>query len=139
MEKRIQALEIHNPGRWWWKAFIILSFDHNVKGKTYEEIKERFLDIGTEEGEYDERELTNIKVLGVEDFYYHEFRTSFIDPNSKTLTDSEKEFIRSMFPRFCEHFGIYKTGFVVSLEIYDAPYTETIKRIKDEIIHSDPE
>lgn len=139
MAERIQVLEVHNAGRWWWKAFVVLSFNHNIKGKTYEEIKKRFLDIGTEEGEYDERELTNIKVLSVMDFYYDEFTTSFINPNSKELTTKEKKFIDSMFSKFCEHLGIFKTGFVIAVELYDSSYVETIKRIKDEIIYSDPE
>ena len=137
MAERIQVLEIQRPGRWWWRSHIILSFDHNLKGKTYEEIKQRFKEIGIEEGEKDDKELTIVEVRSAKDFYYDEFSNSFIA--FIDLSTEEKEFIDSMFSRFCDNLGIYKTGFVITLKVFDVFYPNTIKRIKDEIVHSDPE
>lgn len=139
MAERIQVLEIQRPGRWWWRSHIILSFDHNLKGKTYEGIKQRFKEISIEEGEKDDKKLTIVEVRSAKDFYYDEFSNSFIDPNDERLSTEEKKFIDSMFSRFCDNLGIYKTGFVITLEVFDASYPNTIKRIKDEIVHSDPE
>ena len=103
---------------------------------TYEEVKQRVIDLSIELGEYDRYSDTN--VMGVRDFYNYELSSEFIDINNINLTEEERKFLVSLFPRFCENLGIFQTGFVITIDVFSGTYTQTVQILKDEILHSDP-
>lgn len=131
----IQIKEIRQPGRMWWRDNIIVSFDNVIPNITFEDIKQRFTDISLEVGEVDEKEFNTVDVYSVKDYYYHEFSIEFIDINDASINNSDIKFIDSLFDRFCDNAGIFNTGFVILINTFGLKYNETLKRLKDEIIH----
>lgn len=142
----IQAVEIKSSGSWF--DNIVLSFDHNVLGKSYQDLKSRFHDIGFEEGEIlrgDSGRLITIDVMSIKDYYYSEFYRvfgEFTDNSKESLSKEEKDLIEELFPRFCSNFGMFSSGFIVLIAIFSRSVvniSKTVSRFKNEIIHSDPE
>lgn len=131
----IQIKEIRQPGRMWWRENIIISFDNVIPNITFEEIKQRFTDISLEVGEVDEKGLNTVDVYSVKDYYYHEFSLEFININDSSVNKSDIKFIDSLFDRFCDNAGIFNTGFIIFINTSSLKYNETLKRLKDEIIH----
>lgn len=131
----IQIKEIRQPGRMWWGENIIVSFDNVIPNITFEEIKQRFTDISLEVGEVDEKEFNTVDVYSVKDYYYHEFSIEFIEISDSSINKSDIKFIDSLFDRFCDNAGIFNTGFIILINTYGLKYNETLKRLKDEIIH----
>ena len=131
----IQIKEIRQPGRMWWRDNIIVSFDNVIPNITFEDIKQRFTDMSLEVGEVDEKEFNTVDVYSVKDYYYHEFSIEFIDINDASINNSDIKFIDSLFDRFCDNAGIFNTGFVILINTFGLKYNETLKRLKDEIIH----
>lgn len=135
MEEEIQIIVNRKPGRYWWNTFIVISINKEIS-MTYEEVKQRVIDLSIELGEYDRYSDTN--VMGVRDFYNYELSSEFIDINNINLTEEERKFLVSLFPRFCENLGIFQTGFVITIDVFSGTYTQTVQILKDEILHSDP-
>ncbi len=133
MEEGIQIIVNRKPGRYWWNTFIVISINKEIS-MTYEEVKQRVIDLSIELGEYDRYSDTN--VMGVRDFYNHELSSEFIDINNINLTEEERNFLVSLFPRFCENLGIFQTGFVITIDLFRGSYTQTIQEIENEILHS---
>jgi len=134
MEIQIKEIRQPKPSKMWWREDIIISFD-NVIPITFEEIKQRFTDISLEVGEVDEKEFNTVYIYSVKDYYYHKFSIEFIDINDSSINKSDIKFIDSLFDRFCDNAGIFSTGFIILINTSGLKYNETLKRLKDEIIH----
>ena len=130
----IRELNIKSSVHFLWTFEKILSFNINLN-KSYKDIENRIVDISKK---FNEREIgDSIEIYSAQDFYYYKLSSRICDYNF--INEEEKEFIDSLFDRFCNHNNIFPNGFIVIFRSLRGNYNNTIQHLKNEIIYSDSE
>jgi hypothetical protein len=131
----IRDLNIKSSIHFLWTFEKILSFNINLN-KSYKDIKNRIVDISKNFNEWGIGD--NIEIYSAQDFYYYKLSSRICDYNSIN-EEEEKEFIDSLFDRFCNHNNIFPNGFIIIFRSLRGNYNNTIQYLKNEIIYSDSE
>ena len=141
MEEATKIIEINRPGTLFYRYNIVLSINKELTSGDCFSIRTRILELAKEFNE-DSRYL-EIYRRTPKEYYIHRFnsifyRYSFDDSGveySAFLSETDREFFDSLFPKFVEHNGLYLPGTIIDIDtFYDM--SQTIGAIKNEIISS---